>query len=551
MDKFQKFNNDIEESFDYQLATPQDEKPTFECFKPLILVPEDKVNSTLSKKKKGKKKDFKVFDSTNKCMEFHTIMIGSETEGEDIAAKVSKLQAEINNENDSFQLWFEVYQANLNALESYIYCDRQDSEVDYANAFNMLKVALALEDSNLTNDLLNYIDIKDEKVLKEVFSNKSNLSFLLDNTLDLLLFLLSGKSNSKLSENKKALGTLKELCMKVIEKVINETNFDAFLSSLFMNVDLYQNSLLSQILDTIGDNVYVKDNLSKQQKVKFLNEMIKIRKEETSIKNKIITEKLKSIIFQENVEDFEDIDNYQKALKLFKIEGEDEIKELKERVILKGFSNIKVIKMKLKENEEKHQAEIQEQKEEIMKLKQNEEKHQAEIQSMKQEMKENKEKHQAEIQKQKEEIVMKLKEKEEKHEAEIQKQKEEIMKIKENEEKHQDEIQSMMEVVMKLKENEEQKQKEIEEKLQAEIQKQNEIEEKEIQMQKEKLKDNEYEFLRDCMPNDLKNFKLNLLYKATKDGFSASSFHGKCDNKPGLLVIITSENENRLGGYIL
>jgi len=40
-----------------------------------------------------------------------------------------------------------------------------------------------------------------------------------------------------------------------------------------------------------------------------------------------------------------------------------------------------------------------------------------------------------------------------------------------------------------------------------------------------------------------------LLYRATTDGFSACSFHSKCDNKPNTLVIIKSKSGNVFGGY--
>ena len=43
--------------------------------------------------------------------------------------------------------------------------------------------------------------------------------------------------------------------------------------------------------------------------------------------------------------------------------------------------------------------------------------------------------------------------------------------------------------------------------------------------------------------------KWNLIYRASRDGFEASSFHSKCDNKPNTLVIIKSENGNVFGGY--
>jgi hypothetical protein len=39
-----------------------------------------------------------------------------------------------------------------------------------------------------------------------------------------------------------------------------------------------------------------------------------------------------------------------------------------------------------------------------------------------------------------------------------------------------------------------------------------------------------------------------LLYRASKDGFSASSFHNKCDNKGATIVIIRAKNNAIFGG---
>jgi hypothetical protein len=45
------------------------------------------------------------------------------------------------------------------------------------------------------------------------------------------------------------------------------------------------------------------------------------------------------------------------------------------------------------------------------------------------------------------------------------------------------------------------------------------------------------------------NQKWNLIYRASRDGFKASQFHAKCDNKHNTLVIIKSTNGNIFGGY--
>ncbi len=40
-----------------------------------------------------------------------------------------------------------------------------------------------------------------------------------------------------------------------------------------------------------------------------------------------------------------------------------------------------------------------------------------------------------------------------------------------------------------------------------------------------------------------------LLYRASKEGFSASSFHSKCNNQGPTITIIQSTNGNIFGGY--
>ena len=52
---------------------------------------------------------------------------------------------------------------------------------------------------------------------------------------------------------------------------------------------------------------------------------------------------------------------------------------------------------------------------------------------------------------------------------------------------------------------------------------------------------------------NLTDFSLNsswsLIYQASRDGFSSSSFHSKCNGNTGTLVVIKSSNSNIFGGY--
>ena len=48
---------------------------------------------------------------------------------------------------------------------------------------------------------------------------------------------------------------------------------------------------------------------------------------------------------------------------------------------------------------------------------------------------------------------------------------------------------------------------------------------------------------------DLNGRKWSLLYRGTRDGFGASDFHSRCDNKPNTLTIVKSTSRNIFGGF--
>ena len=54
------------------------------------------------------------------------------------------------------------------------------------------------------------------------------------------------------------------------------------------------------------------------------------------------------------------------------------------------------------------------------------------------------------------------------------------------------------------------------------------------------------EFLAKCIE---KWFNTELIYRATTDGFAATTFHSKCDNKGPNISIIKSESGYIFGGY--
>jgi hypothetical protein len=60
------------------------------------------------------------------------------------------------------------------------------------------------------------------------------------------------------------------------------------------------------------------------------------------------------------------------------------------------------------------------------------------------------------------------------------------------------------------------------------------------------LKDSDYEFLKTSIGSD---FKLELLYSASKDGDNHSAFHSKCDGIAPTLTLIQSNYGKRFGGY--
>jgi len=53
----------------------------------------------------------------------------------------------------------------------------------------------------------------------------------------------------------------------------------------------------------------------------------------------------------------------------------------------------------------------------------------------------------------------------------------------------------------------------------------------------------------DVLLSWLDNRELELLYRATENGFEATSFHSKCNNQGASLVIVKSTDENIFGGY--
>lgn len=48
---------------------------------------------------------------------------------------------------------------------------------------------------------------------------------------------------------------------------------------------------------------------------------------------------------------------------------------------------------------------------------------------------------------------------------------------------------------------------------------------------------------------NLSDKKLTLLYRASRDGFQAASFHAKCDNKEKTLTIVNAKSGQIFGGY--
>ena len=46
-----------------------------------------------------------------------------------------------------------------------------------------------------------------------------------------------------------------------------------------------------------------------------------------------------------------------------------------------------------------------------------------------------------------------------------------------------------------------------------------------------------------------KEIYLKLIYRSSRDGWSAGNFHKKCDNQESTIVVIKSEFGNIFGGY--
>ena len=45
------------------------------------------------------------------------------------------------------------------------------------------------------------------------------------------------------------------------------------------------------------------------------------------------------------------------------------------------------------------------------------------------------------------------------------------------------------------------------------------------------------------------NLRYDLLWKGSRDGFTASAFHSKCNGKGATLTVIMSEHQKLFGGY--
>ena len=62
-------------------------------------------------------------------------------------------------------------------------------------------------------------------------------------------------------------------------------------------------------------------------------------------------------------------------------------------------------------------------------------------------------------------------------------------------------------------------------------------------------KKSDYALLRSWITPSNTLVKGKLLYRATRDGFSAAKFHKRCDNHPNTLTIIKSNTERVFGGF--
>ena len=60
------------------------------------------------------------------------------------------------------------------------------------------------------------------------------------------------------------------------------------------------------------------------------------------------------------------------------------------------------------------------------------------------------------------------------------------------------------------------------------------------------LQETDYEFLKENIDFDI---NLELIFRASRDGYSAENFHSKCDDMGPSLTIVQSEYGYRFGGY--
>ena len=64
-------------------------------------------------------------------------------------------------------------------------------------------------------------------------------------------------------------------------------------------------------------------------------------------------------------------------------------------------------------------------------------------------------------------------------------------------------------------------------------------------VEKEKI-----ELLKEWLPFDKNKIKCKLIYDAKRDGDKASTFHSLCDNKESTLIVISTSDNKKIGGYL-
>jgi len=202
--------------------------------KPLCIIDPQNINNSFRSLKNKKRKDFTLFDSTNKSKKFHKDVL------ED-TGKFNRIQKLLDDESE-FKLWFEVEQKVLDSIESLVYHDDdENSLVKFENVFDLFKISVALEDLDLQNKVISYLSLFSYTIIDK-FNTPLSQEFLIKVSFDFLIFLMHGKDNNLFADQQlyqNSLTLINDLFQTIFSSLFIIDNFDSFLT--IFNKTIIQN----------------------------------------------------------------------------------------------------------------------------------------------------------------------------------------------------------------------------------------------------------------------------------------------------------------------